>query len=211
VERWWHQVQVNGQPGALLLDGTGKLIGVRALDIAAGQVQAVSAIVNPDKLRHIGPIGDLQGVLERKERVWTRRELVRMGVKSWSWKIEPVERETERLYIRQWRAARGAPLSGQGEGDQEIRDGQDPFALAIKPRLRVGSAAFRAWSVIATVVTEIHMLAVGAAVCPPLSEVRHRSIASSASRWFSGMRWPKRSRYFGPWQRMMSASSKTRD
>jgi hypothetical protein len=69
VERWWHQVQVNGQPGALLLDGTGKLIGVRALDIAAGQVQAVSAIVNPDKLRHIGPIGDLQGVLERKERV----------------------------------------------------------------------------------------------------------------------------------------------
>jgi hypothetical protein len=69
VERWWHQVQVNGQPGALLLDGTGKLIGVRALDIAAGQVQAVSAIVNPDKLRHIGPIGDLQGLLERKERV----------------------------------------------------------------------------------------------------------------------------------------------
>jgi hypothetical protein len=45
------------------------LIGVMALDIAAGQVQAVSAIVNPDKLRHIGPIGDLRGLLERKERV----------------------------------------------------------------------------------------------------------------------------------------------
>jgi hypothetical protein len=69
VERWWHQVQVNGQPGALLLDGTGKLIGVMALDMAAGQVQAVSAIVNPEKLRHIGPIGDLRGLLERKERV----------------------------------------------------------------------------------------------------------------------------------------------
>jgi hypothetical protein len=53
----------------LFLDGTGKLIGVMALDIAAGQVQAVSAIVNPDKLRHIGPIGDLRGLLERKERV----------------------------------------------------------------------------------------------------------------------------------------------
>ena len=50
-----HQVEVNGQPGALLLDGTGKLIGVMALDIAGGQIQAVSAIVNPDKLRHIGP------------------------------------------------------------------------------------------------------------------------------------------------------------
>jgi hypothetical protein len=43
----------------LLLDGTGKLIGVMALDIAAGQVQAVSAIVNPDRLRHIDPIDDL--------------------------------------------------------------------------------------------------------------------------------------------------------
>jgi hypothetical protein len=62
-----HQVEVNGQPGALLLDGTGKVIGVMALDIAGGQVQAVSAIVNPDKLRHIGPIGDLRGLLERKE------------------------------------------------------------------------------------------------------------------------------------------------
>jgi RNA polymerase sigma-70 factor (TIGR02957 family) len=59
-----HQVEVNGQPGALLLDGTGKLIGVMALDIANGQVQAVSAIVNPDKLRHIGPGGDLRGLLK---------------------------------------------------------------------------------------------------------------------------------------------------
>jgi len=66
-----HQVEVNGQPGALLLDGTGKLLGVLALDIAGGQVQAVSAIVNPDKLRHIGPIGDLRGLLERKEGVST--------------------------------------------------------------------------------------------------------------------------------------------
>jgi len=58
------QVEVNGQPGALLRDGAGKLIGVMALDIAGGQIQAVSAIVNPDKLRHIGPIGRL----EREER-----------------------------------------------------------------------------------------------------------------------------------------------
>ncbi len=61
------QVEVNGQPGALYLDGTGKLLGVLALDIAGGQVQAVSAIVNPDKLRHIGPIGDRRGLLERQE------------------------------------------------------------------------------------------------------------------------------------------------
>ena len=59
------QVEVNGQPGALLLDSTGKVIAVMALDIAGGQIQAVRAIVNPDKLRHIGPIGDLRGPLER--------------------------------------------------------------------------------------------------------------------------------------------------
>jgi RNA polymerase sigma-70 factor (ECF subfamily) len=64
-----HQVEVNGQPGALLLDSTGKLIGVMALDIAAGQIQAVSSIVNPDKLRHIGSIGDLRGLLKKQEQV----------------------------------------------------------------------------------------------------------------------------------------------
>jgi RNA polymerase sigma-70 factor (ECF subfamily) len=57
------QVEVNGQPGALLLDLAGTLIGVMALDIAGGEIQAVRAIVNPDKLRHIGPIGDLHGLL----------------------------------------------------------------------------------------------------------------------------------------------------
>ena len=60
-----HQVEVNGQPGALLLDLAGTLIGVMALDIAGGEIQAVRAIVNPDKLRHIGPIGDLHGLLKR--------------------------------------------------------------------------------------------------------------------------------------------------
>jgi len=51
-------VQVNGTPGALLLDGQGRLIGVWALDIAQGQIQTVSAIVNPDKLAHLGPVAD---------------------------------------------------------------------------------------------------------------------------------------------------------
>ena len=63
------QVEVNGQPGALLFDGTGKVVGVMALDIAGAHIQAVSSIVNPDKLRHIGPIGDLRGLLEREEGV----------------------------------------------------------------------------------------------------------------------------------------------
>jgi len=37
-----------------------------ALDIAGGQVKGVSSIVNPDKLRHVGPVGDLRVLLERR-------------------------------------------------------------------------------------------------------------------------------------------------
>lgn len=40
------------------------------------------------------------------------------------------------------RTAQSAQLFGQGEGDQEIGHGQEPFALTLKPQLRVGSAAF---------------------------------------------------------------------
>jgi RNA polymerase sigma-70 factor (TIGR02957 family) len=56
---------VNGQPGALVLDHEGGLIGVIILDVAEGQIQAVSSIVNPDKLRHLGPLAEL-GALRRE-------------------------------------------------------------------------------------------------------------------------------------------------
>jgi RNA polymerase sigma-70 factor (ECF subfamily) len=46
-------VEVNGQPGALLLDPTGRPIVVLSLDIADGVVQTVRAVSNPDKLRHL--------------------------------------------------------------------------------------------------------------------------------------------------------------
>jgi RNA polymerase sigma-70 factor (ECF subfamily) len=59
------RVDVNGQPGALLLDRPGRLIGVMALDIADGQVQGVKSIVNPEKLNHIGLVGGLRDVLGR--------------------------------------------------------------------------------------------------------------------------------------------------
>jgi RNA polymerase sigma-70 factor (TIGR02957 family) len=61
------QVEVNGQPGALLLDGDGGLISVMALDIAGGQVRGVSSIVNPDKLAHLGPVADLRALLARRD------------------------------------------------------------------------------------------------------------------------------------------------
>jgi hypothetical protein len=55
------------RPGVLVLffDSEGSLISVMALDVAEGQIQGVSSIVNPDKLRHLGPLADL-GVLLRE-------------------------------------------------------------------------------------------------------------------------------------------------
>jgi RNA polymerase sigma-70 factor (TIGR02957 family) len=56
-------VEINGGPGALILDGQQQLIGVLALDIADGQVTGINSIVNPDKLAHLGPVADLSGLL----------------------------------------------------------------------------------------------------------------------------------------------------
>jgi RNA polymerase sigma-70 factor (TIGR02957 family) len=57
--------EVNGQPGALFLDREGRLAGVMILDIAEGQIQGVSSIVNPDKLQHLGPVADLRALLRQ--------------------------------------------------------------------------------------------------------------------------------------------------
>ena len=59
----WRPVEVNGTAGALFLDGQQRLIGVCGLDIAGGQVIGISAIVNPDKLTHLGRVGDLGALL----------------------------------------------------------------------------------------------------------------------------------------------------
>jgi RNA polymerase sigma-70 factor (TIGR02957 family) len=57
------RVEVNGGPGALLLDGQQQLLGVLALDIADGQITSISSIVNPDKLTHLGPVADVRALL----------------------------------------------------------------------------------------------------------------------------------------------------
>jgi RNA polymerase sigma-70 factor (TIGR02957 family) len=62
------RAEVNGQPGALFLDRDGKLIGVMILDVAEGQIQSVSSIVNPDKLQHLGPVADLPALVRRERR-----------------------------------------------------------------------------------------------------------------------------------------------
>jgi RNA polymerase sigma-70 factor (TIGR02957 family) len=56
-------VEVNGGPGVLLIDGEQRLISVWALDTAGGQVTNISAIINPDKLTHLGPVADITSLL----------------------------------------------------------------------------------------------------------------------------------------------------
>ena len=59
-------VEVNGQPGALAIDTLEqKIISVLVFDIVDGRIQAISGIVNPDKLRHLGPVADARAFLKR--------------------------------------------------------------------------------------------------------------------------------------------------
>jgi RNA polymerase sigma-70 factor (ECF subfamily) len=50
--------EVNGQPGAIVRDRDGKVIGTFTLDILDGQVQTIRSVLNPDKLGHLGPVAD---------------------------------------------------------------------------------------------------------------------------------------------------------
>jgi RNA polymerase sigma-70 factor (ECF subfamily) len=59
--------QVNGQPGALVIDAEGRLISVFTLDIADRAVQTVRSVVNPDKLHHLGPVADVRAILRGEQ------------------------------------------------------------------------------------------------------------------------------------------------
>jgi RNA polymerase sigma-70 factor (TIGR02957 family) len=57
------RVEINGGPGVVYLDAQQRLVSVIALDIAGGQIQAINSILNPDKLAHLGPVGDYAALL----------------------------------------------------------------------------------------------------------------------------------------------------
>jgi RNA polymerase sigma-70 factor (ECF subfamily) len=53
---------INGQPGAIFRDRDGKVLHTLALDMLDGQIQTIRAVINPDKLGHIGPVADAWAV-----------------------------------------------------------------------------------------------------------------------------------------------------
>ncbi|WP_262698798.1 MULTISPECIES: RNA polymerase sigma-70 factor [Streptomyces] len=64
--------EVNGQPGAILRDRDGKVLHTLVLDVLDGQIQTIRTVVNPDKLGHLGPVGDAWAV-DREVRRARRR------------------------------------------------------------------------------------------------------------------------------------------
>ena len=56
-----HQ-EVNGQPGAIFRDRDSKVLNTLTLDILDGQIQTIRAVINPDKLGHLGPVADAWAV-----------------------------------------------------------------------------------------------------------------------------------------------------
>ncbi|MDO0929320.1 RNA polymerase sigma-70 factor [Streptomyces sp. TG1A-8] len=50
--------EVNGRPGAVLRDRDGKVLNAWTLDILDGRIQTIRTVLNPDKLRHVGPVAD---------------------------------------------------------------------------------------------------------------------------------------------------------
>jgi RNA polymerase sigma-70 factor (TIGR02957 family) len=61
-------VEVNGGAGALYLDAEQRLLAVVSLEVASGQITSISAIANPDKLGHLGPVGDVSSLLPSARR-----------------------------------------------------------------------------------------------------------------------------------------------
>lgn len=57
---------VNGQPGGVMYDADGRVVGVAELDITDGLVQAIRAVFNPDKLGHLGPVSDVARLPDKK-------------------------------------------------------------------------------------------------------------------------------------------------
>ncbi|MER5479704.1 RNA polymerase sigma-70 factor [Streptomyces sp. NPDC002734] len=50
--------EINGQAGAVFRDRDGRVLHTLVLDILDGRIQAIRCVINPDKLRHLGPVAD---------------------------------------------------------------------------------------------------------------------------------------------------------
>ena len=59
-------VEVNGQPGLRALDAQDQVVTVLGLDVVDGAIAALRNVLNPDKLQHLGPVGDLAIMMQER-------------------------------------------------------------------------------------------------------------------------------------------------
>jgi RNA polymerase sigma-70 factor, ECF subfamily len=59
--------EVNGQPGAIVRAPDGSVVNVLTIEVSDGAIQAIRSVINPDKLRHVGPVADAWALM-RAER-----------------------------------------------------------------------------------------------------------------------------------------------
>ncbi|WIX98981.1 RNA polymerase sigma-70 factor [Amycolatopsis mongoliensis] len=64
--------EVNGQPGALFRDRDSRVVNTMTLDLLGGRVQTIRAVLNPDKLAHLGPVADAWTVVRETNRARRR-------------------------------------------------------------------------------------------------------------------------------------------
>ena len=55
--------EVNGQPGAIFRDRNNNVLNIWTLDVLGGRIQTIRAVLNPDKLGHVGPVADAWAVV----------------------------------------------------------------------------------------------------------------------------------------------------
>ncbi len=55
---------VNGQPGVIFRGPHGGVMSVMSFEVVDGRVATIRSVVNPDKLRHLGPVESLREVME---------------------------------------------------------------------------------------------------------------------------------------------------
>ncbi len=55
--------EINGGPGAMVLDEEQRLISVWSIEMASGEIRGISSVVNPEKLAHLGPVADFAALV----------------------------------------------------------------------------------------------------------------------------------------------------
>lgn len=59
-------VQANGQPALRTRAADGAMLGIMTIDVEADRIVGLRNVLNPDKLGHLGPVGDLNALLGRR-------------------------------------------------------------------------------------------------------------------------------------------------